>query len=69
MIKNLPKTDSISELAQFWNEHDITDFDDLLEEVTVPIFSKCRDIRIRLEQSEINSLEKLACQKGMNNND
>ena len=32
-IKNtsLPKTDSIQELAKFWDSHDITDFDEQLE--------------------------------------
>jgi len=34
----LPKTDSIQELAKFSDEHDLTDFDDELEEVTAPVF-------------------------------
>ena len=70
MIKQkLPKTDSISELAQFWDKHDITDFEDLLEEVTETIFSKGKDIQVHLEQDEIESLEKIACQRGLKNND
>lgn len=31
--EHLPKTDSIQELAQFWDTHDLTDFEDELEEV------------------------------------
>ena len=31
--KNIPKTDSIQELAHFWDTHDLTDFEDELEEV------------------------------------
>ena len=34
--QHLPKTDSIQELAQFWDTHDLTDFEDELEEVTEP---------------------------------
>ena len=41
MIKQkLPKTDFINELARFWDKHDITDFEDSLEEVTKPVFIK-----------------------------
>ena len=70
MIKQkLPKTDSISELARFWDKHDITDFEDLLEEVTEPVFSKGKDIQVHLKQDEIESLEKLARQKGLKNNE
>jgi hypothetical protein len=30
----IPQTDSIEELARFWDAHDLTDFEDELEEVT-----------------------------------
>ena len=34
MIKNkLTETDSIRELAHFWDHHEITDFENMLEEV------------------------------------
>lgn len=70
MIKQkLPKTDSISELARFWDKHDITDFEDLLEEVTEPVFSKGKDIQVHLKQDEIAALEKLAHQRGLKNNE
>ena len=36
--KNIPKTDSIQELADFWDTHDLTDFEDELEEVDEPVF-------------------------------
>jgi hypothetical protein len=36
--EHLPKTTSIEELAQFWDTHDLTDFEDELEEVTEPVF-------------------------------
>lgn len=38
--RKLPKTDSIQELAEFWDTHDLTDFEDELEEVHEPIFQR-----------------------------
>jgi hypothetical protein len=35
----LPKTDSISELAEFWDTHDVTDLADQLEEVRERLFA------------------------------
>ena len=37
----LPRTDSIQELAEFWDTHDVTDFDEELEEVAAPVFVRC----------------------------
>ncbi len=34
----IPQTDSIQELADFWDTHDLTDFDAELEEVDEPVF-------------------------------
>lgn len=34
------QTNSIIELAQFWDSHSVADFDDQLEEVTDPIFDR-----------------------------
>lgn len=67
--QKLPETDSIKNLARFWDEHDITDFEELLEEVPDPVFRKGADIRIHLEQDEIESLEKMARQRGLKNSD
>jgi hypothetical protein len=33
----IPKIDSIEELAKFWDAHDVTDFEDELEEVREPV--------------------------------
>jgi hypothetical protein len=32
--RKIPKTDSIEELARFWDTHDLTDFEDQLEDVS-----------------------------------
>jgi hypothetical protein len=36
--QRIPEMDSIEELAAFWVTHDLTDFEDQLDEVTEPIF-------------------------------
>lgn len=41
--EHLPKTSSIEELAQFWDTHDLTNFEDELEEVTEPVFEPAND--------------------------
>ena len=63
--RQLPQTDSISEPAHFWDTHDVTDFDELLEEVTEPVFIREKDIRIHLKQDEIDSLKKMAGKRGL----
>jgi hypothetical protein len=35
---NLPTSDSIQELSQFWDSHDLTDFEAELEEVQEQVF-------------------------------
>ena len=40
MTRRLPQTDSIQELARFWDTHDLTDFEDQLEEVAEPVFER-----------------------------
>ena len=73
MNTQLPKTDSIKELAHFWDNHDITDYEKLLEEVEEPVFNKGfnkgTDIQIHLEKEEIDSLERIAKQRGKKNNE
>ena len=34
----IPQTDSIEELARFWDTHDLSDFKGELEEVMEPVF-------------------------------
>jgi hypothetical protein len=36
----IPQTDSIEELARFWDTHDVTDFEGQLEEVVEPAFER-----------------------------
>jgi hypothetical protein len=61
----LPQTDSIQELAQFWDTHDVTDFEDELEEVTEPVFERCSVISLNLDSAEAEAVKKLAESEGV----
>jgi len=61
----LPQTDSIQELAEFWDKHDLTDFEDDLEEVTEPVFVPRTAIRLDLEPTEAEAVRKIAEAKGV----
>ncbi len=60
-----PQTDSILELAQFWDTHDLTEFEDELEEVTEPVFAPRNAIRLDLDSTEADAVRKLAEAKGV----
>lgn len=53
----IPKTDSIEELAEFWQTHELTDFEDELEEVTVPVFKRTQEtvftIQLPIQEAEL----------------
>lgn len=59
----LPRTDSIKKLAAFWDTHDLTDFEDELEEVAEPVFGPA--ITVPLEPREVKKVEQLAEAKGV----
>ncbi|MYC77974.1 hypothetical protein F4X10_19605 [Candidatus Poribacteria bacterium] len=58
--KNIPKTDSIQELAHFWDTHDLTDFEDELEEVNESVLELGTQLLIPLEPGELEALSALA---------
>ena len=60
-----PKTDSIQELAEFWDTHDLTDFEDELEEVAEPVFVHGGAIKVPLESGEVAAVEQMAQDKGV----
>jgi hypothetical protein len=51
----LPKTDSIQELAEFWDTHGLTDFEEELEEVAEPVFVRGAAIKVPLESREVEN--------------
>jgi hypothetical protein len=62
---HLPKTDSIQELAEFWDTHDLTEFEHELEEVTEPIFEPTIVISVNLESEEADAVRRIAEAKGI----
>lgn len=62
---NLPKTRSIKKLAEFWDTHDLTDFEDELEEVAKRVFVRGAAIKVPLEAREVKAVEQMAQAKGV----
>ncbi len=62
----IPATDSIEELARFWDTHDLTDLEDQLEEVSEPVFArKTETIFVRLQPQEVETAKRIAQSKGI----
>jgi len=64
MAQKIPQTDSIQELSQFWDVHDLTDFEEQLEEVSGTVFERST-VKIHLESDEVETIRKLASLKGV----
>jgi hypothetical protein len=60
--KRIPETDSIDELARFWDTHDLTEFEDQLEEVPEREFQgeAGAHVALHLNATELESLRRLA---------
>ena len=56
----IPQIDSIQELAHFWDTHDLTDFEDELEEVSEPAFELLTQLYVPLDSEEFEALTALA---------
>ena len=61
----LPKTDSIQKLAEFWDTHDLTDFETQLEEVAEPVFVRGAAIKVPLDSRDVEAVEQMAHAKGV----
>ena len=61
----IPQTDSIEELAHFWDTHDLTYFSDELEEVSEPIFERQTIVSVRLDPEEVEAVKALAKSRGI----
>ena len=64
----IPKFKNLEEMAKFWDNHDITDFENQLIEVKEPIFEKMesRIISLMLGSDQYDKLKKIADQKKLN---
>lgn len=67
--QRLPQTDSIRELAKFWDTHDLTELEDELEEVREPIFEREAEITLRLEANEAQAIGEMAKSRGVRDSD
>jgi len=63
--RELPKTDSIQELARFWDTHDLKDFDGQIEDVSDPVFVRDSVIPLHLRPTEAELVSKLAKASGV----
>ncbi len=65
--QKLPQIDSIRELAKFWDTHDLTDFEQQLEEVKEPVFERPADteLTIHLHPQEAETVKRIAEAKGV----
>jgi hypothetical protein len=64
-MNDIPHIDSIQELVRFWDTHDLTDFDDQLEEVTEPVFEREAVVKVQLGPEEIEILNEIARARGV----
>ncbi len=62
----IPETDSIRELADFWDSHEVTAFDDQLVEVAEPVFVRARHgVTVLLTDDERTVIRKIAASRGV----
>jgi len=63
--QKIPETDSIEELARFWDTHDLADFEGQLEEVSEPVFERQTVMKVQLAPQEADAIEQIAKSKGV----
>lgn len=65
--QSLPRIDAIERLAQFWDTHDLTDFEHELEEIKGPVFARREKISvvIDLPAREARRVKKIARSRGL----
>lgn len=65
MNPRIPQTDSIQELADFWQTHDLTDFETQLEVVESPFSGAATTIKLQLQPQEVAAVEQVARSRGL----
>ena len=62
----IPETDSIEELVKFWDTHDLTDYEEQVEEVTVPVFQRqVETVAVPLRSQELQAVRRIAESRGV----
>jgi hypothetical protein len=62
-MNKLPETDSITALAEFWQTHGLTDFEDALVEVTESVFQRAEPLSVILPAADLAALRARARQE------
>jgi len=68
-MNRYPRSHPIQALAEFWDTHDLTDFEDQLEAVTDPIFVRASLVQIHLQPVEVEAIKQVAQQRGIDYTD
>ena len=63
--RQMPRTDSIQELADFWDTHDLTDFEDHLEEAPDVVFRRGSAVMLELPPHEAQAVQRMAQARGL----
>jgi hypothetical protein len=64
--QHIPHTDSIEELARFWDTHDVTDYENELEEVGEDIFDLGEySVSIPLNPADVEAIRTIARSRGV----
>ena len=65
--QRIPNIDSIEQLAKFWDTHDLTDFENQLEEVQERVFVRRKEstVAVELTPKEAQALGRLAQSEGV----
>ncbi len=65
--RKIPESDSIEELARFWDTHDLTDFEDLLEDAPKRVFARKPEtvIPVKLPRQEAEEVKRVAKTRGV----
>jgi predicted DNA binding CopG/RHH family protein len=65
--RKIPESDSVEELARFWDTHDLTDFEDQLENAPKRVFERKREtvIPVRLRRQEMEEVKRVAKTRGV----
>lgn len=63
--QKIPQSDSVQELAQFWDNHDLTDFEDQLEESKESVFERETVLHVRLQPKEVEAVREVARLRGI----
>jgi predicted HicB family RNase H-like nuclease len=65
--RKIPQNDSIEKLARFWDTHDLTEFEEQLEDVGEPVFERESSgvIAVRLHPQEAEAVKRVAKARGV----